>query len=311
MRSPLKNALYAAFHDHNHLVYSMLHRFSWLFPDDKRYLKMYYKYSMGKSLDLEHPSTFNAKQQWLKLYYRKDIFTTMADKVAVKEYVSRIIGPEYVIPTLRIWKKPGDINFNELPDHFVLKTNNDGGCNGIVVCKDKSNLNKRKAIRELRHSFYFRNPYLKAREWPYKNIKKCVFAEEYLEDSSSKELKDYKFYCFSGQVKIMLIVAGRGSDEGATFTYYDEDFNRLDFHQGHPASRFPQSKPVCFEQMKTLAGILSRGIPFVRVDFYEVDGHPYFGEFTFYDSGGTGAFHPEFWDEVLGSWIELPEKQIQ
>jgi hypothetical protein len=308
MRNPVKNALYALRHNRKHLVYALVHRFSWLIPDDKTYLKLYYKVSMGKTLDLEYPTTFNAKQQWLKLYHRRDIFTTMADKVLVKDYVSGIIGPKYVIPTLKTWKKPSDINFDDLPDQFVLKTNNDGGSNGVVICKDKNHFDRRKALKELRHSFYFRNPYLKAREWPYKNIKKCVFAEQYVEDTQSKGLWDYKFYCFSGQPKIMLVVAGRNTKDGATFDYYDEDFNHLDFHQEHPASKVPQAKPACFEEMKHLAGILSEDIPFVRVDFYQVDGHPYFGEFTFYDSGGTGPFHPEYWDDILGSWITLPPK---
>lgn len=309
MRNPLKNALYALKHNRMHLVYALLHRFSWLFPDDERYLKLYYKYSMGRDLDLENPTTFNAKQQWLKLYNRKDIYTTMADKVAVKDYVAGIIGREYVIPTLKVWDKPGDIDFDVLPDQFVLKTNNDGGCNGVVVCKDKRQLDKKKALKELRHSFYFRNPYLKAREWPYKNIKKCVFAEKYVEDSRFHELRDYKFYCFSGEAKVMLLVAGRGSKEGATFDYYDMDCKRLDFHQGHPAFGKPQEMPESFGQMKAFAEILSKDIPFVRVDFYEVDGHPFFGEFTFFDSGGTGPFTPEYWDEVFGSWIQLPPKQ--
>ena len=310
MRNPVKNALHALRHNRRHLLYALLHRFSWLIPDDRLYLKLYYKLSVGKPLDLDNPVTFNEKQQWLKLYHRKDLYTTLADKVAVKEYVSKLIGQEYVIPTLKIWKKPGDINFDELPEQFVLKTNNDGGCNGVVICKDKKSLDKRKALREIRHSFYFRNPYLKAREWPYKNIKKCVFAEQYLEDPALKELRDYKFYCFSGEAKIMCLVAGRGSKDGATFDYYDDNFNHLDFHQEHPASKTPQDMPVCFEEMKRLASILSKDIPFVRVDFYEVDGHPYFGEFTFFDSGGTGPFHPEIWDDILGSWINLPEQII-
>lgn len=309
MRNPLKNAIHALKHNRRHLVYAMLHRFSWLFPNDERYLKLYYKYIMGQPLDLETPKTFNAKQQWLKLYNRKDIYTTMADKVAVKDYVAGIIGPEYVIPTLKVWKKPGDIDFDSLPDQFVLKTNNDGGCNGVVVCKDKARLDRKKALKELRHSFYFRNPYLKAREWPYKNIKKCVFAEKYMEDSRLKELRDYKIYCFSGAPKIFLLVSGRGSQAKANFDYYDEYFRHLDLQQGNTPAPVPPEKPESFDEMIRLAGILSQDIPFVRVDFYEVDGHPYFGEFTFFDSGGTAAFQPEEWDDILGSWIQLPPRQ--
>lgn len=304
MRNPLKNAVNALLHNPRHLVFAIFRRMPWLIPDDERYIKLYWKLTMDYPLNLETPRTFNEKLQWLKLHNRKEEYATLVDKYAVKEYVAKQIGEEYVIPTIGRWDKPSDIEWDKLPNQFVLKTNHDGGGNGIVVCKDKSKLNKRKALRELRHSFY-RNVYMIGREWPYKKVKKCVFAEQYMEDSQLGELRDYKFYCFNGVPKVMLIALGRAN--GTTkMNYYDMDFNQLDFHQGYPHTDFPIEKPRCFDEMKQIVTKLSQDIPTVRMDLYEVNGQIYFGEFTFFDSGGTGSFYPTEWDKIFGDWIELP-----
>lgn len=304
MRNPLKNAVHALLHNPRHLVFAIFRRLPWLIPNDETYLKLYWKLSMDYPLNLENPQTFNEKLQWLKLHNRKEEYVTLVDKYAVKEYVAKQIGEKYVIPTIGKWDKPSDIEWDKLPNQFVLKTNHDGGGNGIVVCKDKSKLNKRKALRELRHSFY-RNTYLIGREWPYKKVKKCVFAEKYMEDSQLRELRDYKFYCFNGEPKVMLIALDRAS--GTTkMNYYDMDFNQLDLHQGHPHTASPIEKPKCFEEMKQIVTKLSQDMPTVRMDLYEVNGKVYFGEFTFFDSGGTGSFYPRKWDKIFGDWIELP-----
>ena len=312
MINPVKNAKEALLHNRKHLLYAIFHRLSWMIPNDRLYLKWYYKLSMGKKLDLDQPTGFNEKLQWLKLYNRKPEYTMMVDKYAVKQYVADKIGEEYVIPTLKVWDKPGKIDLSELPNQFVLKTNHDGGCNGIVVCKDKQKLDVKKAKRELRHSFYFRNPYLKAREWPYKNVKKSVFAEQYMEDAKTGELRDYKFFCFNGVVKAMYVASERNTaKDGTKFDFFDENYNHLDFTQGcHKMSEVEIEKPLSFDLMKRLAEALSEGMPCVRIDFYEVNGHPYFGEFTFFHLGGTASFHPQKWDEIFGSWIKLPEKTI-
>ena len=311
MRNPWKNAIYSLRHNRKHLVYAIFHRTAWLIPDDEKYIKKYFKLCMGRELDLDNPITYNEKLQWLKLYDRKDIYTTMADKNAVKQYVAERIGGEYIIPTLKVWKRPGEIDFKDLPEQFVLKTNHDGGNNGIVICKDKKNFDERKAIKELRRSYYWRKPYLKAREWPYKNIKRCVLAEKYMEDSKTGELRDYKFFCFNGKVKALFIASERNtSPDGVKFDYFDADFNHLDFTTGHhKMSSQPIEKPVSFDLMKQLAETLAQGIPAVRVDFYEVDGHPFFGEFTFFHMGGTADFNPKEWDTIFGNWIELPNKK--
>lgn len=303
MRNPLKNAVHALLHNPRHLVFAIFRRLPWLIPNDETYLKLYWKLSMDYPLNLENPQTFNEKLQWLKLHNRKEEYVTLVDKYAVKEYVAKLIGEEYVIPTIGKWDKPSDIEWDKLPNQFVLKTNHDGGGNGIVVCKDKSKLNKRKALRELRHSFY-RNTYLIGREWPYKKVKKCVFAEKYMEDSQLRELRDYKFYCFNGEPKVMLIALDRAS--GTTkMNYYDMDFNQLDLHQGHPHTASQIEKPKCFEEMKQIVTKLSQDMPTVRMDLYEVNGKVYFGEFTFFDSGGTGSFYPRKWDKIFGDWLML------
>lgn len=303
MRNPFKNAVHALLHNPRHFVFAIFRRLPWLIPDDETYLKLYWKLTMDYPLHLDNPQTFNEKLQWLKLHNRKEEYVTLVDKYAVKEYVANQIGEEYVIPTIGKWDKPLDIEWDKLPNQFVLKTNHDGGGNGIVVCKDKSKFNKRKALRELRHSFY-RNVYLIGREWPYKKVKKCVFAEQYMEDNRLGELRDYKFYCFHGEPKVMLVVAGRSCGRSA-MNYYDMNFNLLDLHQGYPHISRAVDKPICFEEMKQIVTKLSQDIPTVRMDLYEVNGKVYFGEFTFFDSGGTGSFYPRKWDKIFGDWLML------
>lgn len=308
MRNPVKNAIYSILHNRRHLVFAIYRRLPWLIPNDKLYLKIYYWLDLKKKLDLEHPKTFNEKLQWMKIYDRNPQYTMMVDKYLVKEHVASIIGPEYVIPTIAMWKSPDEVDWSVLPEQFVLKTNHDGGCNGIVVCKDKNVLDKKKAVKELRRSFR-RSSYMIGREWPYKNVKKVVFAEKYMEDSKTRELRDYKFFCFDGEAKAMYVASSRNSKDGVRFDFFDADFNHLDLTQGkHQMSQTTIEKPESFELMKELASKLSKGIPQVRIDFYEVDGHPYFGEYTFFHLGGTGQFNPESYDYAWGEWIRLPKK---
>lgn len=273
---------------------------------DRQYLQIYFFLKMGKLLNLRSPKTFNEKIQWLKLYNRKPEYTTMVDKYAVKEYVAKIIGKEYVIPTLGIWDKPEDIDFNNLPNQFVLKTTHGGGNSGVIVCKDKNKLDKEIAIRNLKKSMT-QDLFHSLREWPYKNVRKRILAEVYMEDSKTKELRDYKFFAFDGEVKALFIATDRGSGD-VKFDYFDADFNHLDLVQQHPMSGMNIQKPECFEEMRAIAEKLSVGIPHVRVDLYEVNGKVYFGEFTFSHHGGCVPFHPEKWDYEFGSWIKLPGK---
>ena len=280
-------------------------RIKMLIPD-RQYLKMMYRKLIGKELNLDNPETFNEKLQWLKLYNRKPEYTKMVDKYEVKKYVADLIGEEYIIPTLGVWDRVEDIDFDALPNQFVLKCTHDSG--GLVICRDKSTLDIPEAIKKLKRSLK-RNFYWYGREWPYKNVKPRIIAEKYMEDDSYKELRDYKFFCFDGKVKLLFIATERSNKNSETkFDFFDTEYNHLNIRNGHPNSDKPVEKPQNFEKMKELSSVLSKGIPHVRVDFYEVNGKVKFGEMTFFHWSGLVPFEPEEWDHKIGSWIKLPEK---
>lgn len=272
------------------------------------FLKRMYRINMGRELDLEHPTTYTEKLQWLKLYDHRPEYTRMVDKYAVKEYVAEKIGPEYVIPLLGVWDRVEDIDFEKLPHQFVLKTTHDSG--GIVVCKDKNQLDIPAAKRKLRR-FLKRNYYDHNREWPYKNVPHRIIAEGYMEDSRQGELRDYKFFTFGGVPRVLYVAQGRGLGGETVADFFDMDFNHLPFTIDHDMAPVPPEKPENFERMKELAAKLSAGTPQLRVDFYEVDGKVYFGEMTFFHCSGMESFHPEEWDQIFGDWVQLPVKNVE
>lgn len=272
---------------------------------DELYLKIFYRLALKKSLNLENPKTYNEKLQWLKLHDRKPEYTQMVDKCDAKKYVAERIGEEYIIPTYGVWNSFDEIDFDTLPDSFVLKCTHD--CGGMVICKDKSKLDITAAKKKIKKALK-RNYYSHGREWPYKNVKPRIIAEKYMEDSATAELRDYKFFCFGGEPKILFIVSQRQSENDETkFDYFDMDFNHLSLTNGHPNASVLPSKPQNFELMRELAEKLSAGIPQLRVDFYEVDGKVYFGELTFFNRSGVVTFYPEEWNYTLGEWIKLPD----
>ena len=272
------------------------------------YLHCKYYCSFGKRLHLRHPKTYNEKIQWLKLYGRDSHTAELCDKYAVKEYVSNLIGKEYVIPLLGVWNDPGDINFDTLPNQFVLKCTQNSGT-GMYVCKDKSKMDKNSVIEGLKRGIK-EDYFLPSRDYCYKGIPHRIIAEEYREDKETGELRDYKFFCFDGVPKIFFIASGRSKGEHeVTFDFYDMDFNHLPFTNGHPNSTVPLAKPHCFEEMKQLAAKLSAGLTHVRIDFYEANGQVYFGEYTFSHWGGYRPFEPEEWDYKIGEWIKLPNNK--
>lgn len=271
---------------------------------DKQYLQIAYRIKMGKKLNLKNPQTFNEKLQWLKLYDRKPIYTQMVDKIEAKKLVAAVIGEEYIIPTLGVWDRFDDIDFDSLPNQFVLKCSHDSG--GLVICRDKSILDVDAARtminRCLSHSFYWAG-----REWPYKDVKPRILAEQYMEDEETHELRDYKVFTFNGVPKALFIATERGSKEETKFDFFDADFKHLPFTNGHPNAEVTPAKPKTFEEMKALATKLSENIPQLRVDFYEVNGKAYFGELTFSHWSGMMPFNPPEWDKTFGDWIKLPE----
>ena len=277
--------------------------FTWL--PDATYLRLLYRFKMGHRLNLDNPQTFTEKLQWLKLYNRKPEYTTMVDKFAVKQYVANIIGEEYIIPTLGVWDKFDDIDFSSLPDQFVLKTTHGGGGCGVVICRDRQTFDKAAAKQTLESSMKS-DIYKSLREWPYKNVKKRIIAEKYIEDESGY-LRDYKVMCFNGQPKLIQMHMGRFNGVH-TQDFYNCNWDKLDDinQNGCIKSDIVLPKPQCLEQMLDLSAKLSNGLPHIRVDWYIIGANFYFGEITFFDAGGFDDFIPESLNEVIGSWIELP-----
>lgn len=280
----------------------ILKRIWFLFPDEL-YLKIMFYVNMGRRLDLDDPKTMNEKLQWLKLYDRKPEYTSMVDKILVKDYVSKKIGPQYVAPLLGVWDKVEDIDFDSLPDEFVIKANHSGGNMAVLICPDKAALDVRKAKSYLRKSLRY-DVYRAYREWPYKNVQKRFFAEEYL----GKDLVDYKFYCFNGYVDSVLVCIDRQIGD-TKFYFFDREWNLKRYNQRGKAAPadFTLPKPEGIDEMFGLAARLSEGIPFVRVDFYDVNGKVYFGELTFYPSGGFDSKRLPEADLHFGSMINLPD----
>ena len=274
---------------------------------DKCLMSLKYYLAFHRKLNWKNPQSFSEKIQWLKLYGRTPLNKVMSDKYLVKQYVTERIGADYVIPLLGVWERPEDIDFDSLPDQFVLKCNHNSGT-GMVICRDKSKLDYKKVrkglAQGLKEDFFWYT-----REYSYKDIPRRSIAEAYMEDDTTNELRDYKFFCFNGEPKALFIAAGRSKGEHAvTFDFFDMDYNHLPFTNGHPNATMPPEKPKCFEEMKRLAKVLSKDMPHVRVDFYEVNGRVYFGEFTFSHWNGLMPFDPEEWDYKFGEWIKIPQK---
>ena len=291
------------------LIYRLLCiRPEWI-KSDKAYLKMRYSLAFGKKLNLDNPQTYSEKLQWLKLYNRRPEYTTMVDKYAAKEYVANIIGEEHIIPTLAVYNSTDEIDWNALPKQFVLKTTHDSG--GIVICRDKTKLDKDAAIKKLDYALHHDN-YSLTREWPYKNVPRKIIAEQFMESRpDTHDLPDYKFFCFDGEVKAMFIASDRQKKgEETKFDYFDMDFKPLPFRQSHPHSTVLPEKPKHFEEMKAIAAKLSKGHPHVRVDLYEVDETVFFGELTLFHFSGFSPFYPEEWDKRFGDMLTLPGERL-
>ena len=280
-------------------------KISHLMPD-KAYLRYMYKANFGKKLNLKNPQTFNEKLQWLKLFDRKEEYVKIVDKFEVKEYISEKIGEEYIIPTIGVWNEFDEIDFDLLPDQFVLKCTHDSG--SVVICRDKSKFDidaaKKKLTKKLKSSLFWQ-----AREWPYKNVKPRIIAEKYMEDNSTGELRDYKFYSFNGEPKLLYISQGLSNHETARISYLTLDWEKAPFKRNdfRDFDELPP-KPANFELMIDFCRKLSNDIPFLRVDFYDINGKLYFGELTFFPGAGFTVLEPAEWDEKMGEWIKLPCK---
>ncbi len=294
-------------HDHPSYVVGALYdhlRLCGLFRamPDETYLKVTYWFHFLKFLDLKHPKTFNEKLQWLKLHNRNIDYVRMVDKFEVKKYVADKIGEEYIIPTLGVWERVEDIAWNALPKQFVLKCTHDSG--SVCVCKDVGIFDKISAEKKLAKGLK-RNLFYWGREWPYKYVKPRIIAEKYL-DGGCDDLVDYKLMCFNGKVICSFVCSERFTSDRLKVTFFDREWNVMPFTRQYPISSKPIPCPSSYHKMLEMAEALAIGIPFVRIDFYEVKGHPYFGEMTFFPGDGLERFDPEEWDYRLGEWITLP-----
>lgn len=272
---------------------------------DRMYVEIKYFLRKGKLLNLRQPKTFNEKLLWLKLYDHNPEYTTMVDKYEAKQYVADRIGVEHIIPTLGVWNCFDDIDFESLPKQFVLKCTHDSG--GLVICRDKREFDMKPARKKIEASLKT-NYYYEGREWPYKNVRPRIIAEQYMEDGNGKSLTDYKFYCFDGKPEYLYVSTGLENHSTASISFLTLEwrfapFGRKDYK---PFEKLPP-KPTKFEEMKTLAAELSKGHKFLRVDLYQIGEQIYFSELTFSPCGGMMPFDPEEWDMKLGELIDLSD----
>lgn len=288
------------------LTKKWFYNFFWyyLLPDSW-YLKYRYKQVFGRSLDLKHPKAFSEKNQWLKLHDRKPIYSKLVDKYEVKPIIAKIIGDEYIINTLGVWDRYEDVDFEKLPNQFVLKCTHDSA--SITICLDKSKFDKDVHASKYNEIYLKRDYYhYENKQWAYKGIKPRIIAEEYIQDDKYDSLSDYKLYCFNGVARGVYVTINRFTN--LSVSMYDMDWNLMPFEHIHPNQGEKIEKPKNLELMRKLAEKIAKFIdnPFVRVDFYEINGRVYFGEITFYPEGGMGYFDPIEWDYIFGNWMKLP-----
>ncbi len=271
------------------------------FLPDKLYLKLYYFLIFKKRLDLKNPQTLNEKLQWLKLYDKNIEYVKLVDKYEVKEYIAKMIGKEYVIPTLGVYNSFDEIDFEMLPNQFVLKCTHDSG--GIVICKDKKTFDidsaRKKMNKCLKRKFFY-----VGREWPYKSVKPRIIAEKYLVDESGIELKDYKIFCFNGKAEYVEVDFNRAIRH--KLNTYDFDWNPLNFGDKSPNDYNANiKKPKKLAEMRKIAEKLSKDMVFLRVDFYSIEDKIYIGELTLYPGSGFINFNPSEVDLKYGKLLDI------
>ena len=271
---------------------------------DEFFIRTEFRIVMGYKLDLKNPKTFNEKLQWLKLYDRNPLYTTLVDKVKVKEWVAKKIGEKYILPTLAIWERAEDIDISQLPNEFVLKCNHDSG--SVIICKDKSKFDLVAAKEKLGNALQY-NWYLEHREWAYKNVKPCIYAEPYVVDEKTGDLPDYKFFNFEGEPRMIQVDFDRFTNHKRNL--YDTAWNFLEASIKYPFDRNRVfDKPTVLDELLNLSRKLSKGIKHVRTDFYLINDHIYFGEMTFYHGAGYDSFSSNELRECMGEWILLPTR---
>ena len=293
----------------NNILKSLLWRSAKYIKNDKFYIQLKYLIYVGKFANLKHPKTFTEKLQWIKFNDRKPIYHKMVDKYDMKDYVSQLVGSEYVVPTLGLYDKFEDIEFSALPNEFVIKTTHDS--HSVVICKDKNTLDYTKA-KQLIDKSLKRDYYCYSREWPYKGLKKRIIIEPLLiENNKSGYLTDYKFFCFNGEPSFFFIVAERDSNGTPAVNHFYLDSTPCEFCQkNEKKSSSAIQMPKSLSKMIEISREVSQNTYQLRVDFYEINGHPYVGELTFFDAGGFDPFVPKGYDKKIGDMIHLPTDKI-
>lgn len=283
----------------------MLEKFAPFISNDRKYIKVKYWLRLGSLCDLDNPKTFQEKLQWIKLNDRKPIYHQMVDKYDAKELIAERVGDEYVIPTIGLWDKFDDIDFEQLPNQFIIKNTHDSST--YFICQDKNKLDilqvrKRLRIDTRKHDFYYYS-----REWPYKGLKHRIIAEPLLNDGKGDYLTDYKFFTFNGEPKFFYVTSNRGCEGGLKEDFFDVDGNLMEINQlGYYNNPKTPDLPVNLSKMIEFSRILSKDTYHLRVDFYEIKGKMYVGELTFFDGGGFHPFTPKKYNRILGDWIKLP-----
>ncbi len=279
---------------------------------DKSFIKKLYKKRMGKEINLSAPKTFTEKQNWLKLYDRRPVYTVMVDKFLVRDFVAERIGEEYLVPLLGVWNNADEIDFESLPDKYVLKCNHNSD---VIICKDKVFTSKagltltKNETREKLNAQLKLNYYKKKREWPYKNVSRKIICEKYMENQNLEQPLEYKVFCFNGKPEYILVIGNRFSDSEMTMDTYDFNWVYTDLINGSVARAGDvYKKPKCLEEIYRISVQLSENVPFVRVDFNFWNDKIYFGELTFSDAAGFEKYKPEKWDYILGERLSLPKK---
>ena len=276
------------------------------FIPDKLYITALYRFRMKKSMNWKNPQSFTQKIQWLKVYNRNPVYTRIVDKYEMKGFVEERLGKGYTVPTIGLWNSVDEINTDRLPNKFVLKCTHDSGSN--IICLNKDELQWDEVKRKLNDCMNNNHFYL-SREWPYKNVKPRIIAEQLLEEKKGESLKEYKLFCFNGEVKMTLVCKGIAHTNDRTNDYCDIDLNRLPFTCLFPNSEGKIEKPERYDELLRCASRLSEGIPFVRVDAYMIKGEIYFGELTLFHNSGLRRYNPDEWDYKIGEWLLLPQKQ--
>lgn len=280
-------------------------RYLLTFMPDKAFLQLHYFLTIGRFVNFKNPKTYTEKLQWLKLNDQHPEYSKLVDKLAVRDHIDEVMGEGHLFPLLGVWDSFDDIDFESLPEQFVLKCNHDSGSTRVIKSKSSITPEEMEKYREHFNRRVGRDYYYACREYPYKGLPRHIIAEAFMVDESApeKSIEDYKFFCFNGEPKIMFVATDRDTD--VKFDFFDMDFNHLDIENIHAQSGKEIQKPAKFEEMKEIAAKLSQGMRQVRIDLYELNGKIYFGEYTIFHGAGFGEFKPREWEERLGDWINL------